>query len=151
MTIPATLGIVLDSNAVFDAWVFVDPRMQSVVAALETGRLQWWVTPPMREELAAVIARESDLRFAQSATSLWQAWDRWATLTTVPEVAPVLHCRDADDQKFIDLALAQGAHWLLTRDRALLDLARGAKQRGLWIVKPEDWVLSNIGIGADHR
>ena len=139
MTIPSALGIVLDSNAVFDAWVFVDPRMQGVVAALEIGLLRWWVTPPMRDEIATVIARESDPRFAASATALWQAWDRWSTPTTAPDVASALHCRDADDQKFIDLALAKGAQWLLTRDRALLDLARAARLRGLSIVKPQDW------------
>jgi predicted nucleic acid-binding protein len=40
-----------------------------------------------------------------------------------------LECRDPDDQTFIDLAVAAGARWLVTRDRALLELAREAQCR----------------------
>ena len=48
-------------------------------------------------------------------------------------------CTDPDDQKFIDLALHSGAQWLLSRDRAVLKLAREARQRGLAIVAPHVW------------
>jgi predicted nucleic acid-binding protein len=51
-------------------------------------------------------------------------------------------CRDPDDQKFIDLALAAKAQWLVSRDKALLALAKRAKARGLLIVKPEAWTLT---------
>jgi hypothetical protein len=40
---------------------------------------------------------------------------------------------------FIDLALSQGARWLLSRDRALLKLARKAAVSGLLIQTPEAW------------
>jgi predicted nucleic acid-binding protein len=33
-------------------------------------------------------------------------------------------CRDPDDQKFLEAALAAGARFLVTKDRALLELAR---------------------------
>jgi predicted nucleic acid-binding protein len=33
-------------------------------------------------------------------------------------------CHDPDDQKFMEAALAAGAHFLVTKDRALLELAR---------------------------
>ncbi len=33
-------------------------------------------------------------------------------------------CSDPDDQKFLELALACGAAYLVTKDRALLELAR---------------------------
>jgi predicted nucleic acid-binding protein len=50
-----------------------------------------------------------------------------------------LHCRDPDDQMFLDLALAAGARWLVSRDRALLHLRRRAQSHGLAIVTPEQW------------
>ena len=36
---------------------------------------------------------------------------------------PLPKCEDPDDQKFLELALASGAAYLVTRDGALLDLA----------------------------
>ena len=55
-----------------------------------------------------------------------------------------LDCRDPDDQRFVDLAVAQSARYLLTRDRALLALARGARKRfGLLIIQPERLAASD--------
>jgi hypothetical protein len=49
-----------------------------------------------------------------------------------------LICRDRDDQKFLDLALLAGAPFLVTRDRALLDLGRQAlRHHSLLIVRPD--------------
>ncbi|MFT7776961.1 putative toxin-antitoxin system toxin component, PIN family [Roseateles sp.] len=52
-----------------------------------------------------------------------------------------LVCRDPDDQKFIDLALAARARWLISRDKAVLALAKRARLRGLAILTPERWSL----------
>jgi len=46
----------------------------------------------------------------------------------VPEAERALlpACRDPDDQKFLEAALSSRAEFLVTKDRALLDLARRA-------------------------
>ncbi len=46
--------------------------------------------------------------------------------SSVPEAerARLPACRDPDDQKFLEAALNSRADFLLTKDRALLDLAR---------------------------
>ena len=55
-----------------------------------------------------------------------------------------LHCTDADDQKFIDLAIAKSAHTLVSRDKALLRLARKARDRhGVRICRPEAWSVNS--------
>jgi hypothetical protein len=52
-----------------------------------------------------------------------------------------LPCTDPADQKFIDLAVAERAQWLLSRDKALLRLARLAGKRfALRIGTPETWL-----------
>jgi len=53
--------------------------------------------------------------------------------------APTLPaCKDPDDQKFLELAVGAGATHLLTRDRALLKMARRRGISGLLaIVTPE--------------
>lgn len=66
-------------------------------------------------------------------------------LPTLPPAPLNLRCSDADDQIFVDLALAQGARWLITHDRALLKLARRAGGRGLAIVTPTCWEVAAAG------
>ena len=63
-------------------------------------------------------------------------WERWAIVVEATgfRSPPGLRCTDADDQKFIDLALHFGAAALLSRDRAVLRLARRAATLGLSIV-----------------
>ncbi len=49
---------------------------------------------------------------------------RDATRLARDDLAALPRCDDPDDQKFLELALACGAQYLVTRDAALLDLAR---------------------------
>jgi predicted nucleic acid-binding protein len=51
------------------------------------------------------------------------------------ERAQLPTCRDPDDQKFLEAALNSRADFLLTKDRALLDLAR--RVAPLRIMTPE--------------
>jgi putative PIN family toxin of toxin-antitoxin system len=44
-----------------------------------------------------------------------------------PERARLPRCRDPDDQKFLEAALAGGADALISKDKALLDLTRRKK------------------------
>lgn len=132
---------VLDTNVVLDWLVFADPRVQPLATALETGALHWIATPPMLEELAAVLRRPGLERWqARLEPALTSASAR-ALLqpVRVPPQAGHPLCRDPDDQKFIDLALLAPARWLLTRDKALLALARPAALRGVAVCVPERW------------
>jgi predicted nucleic acid-binding protein len=55
-------------------------------------------------------------------------------------------CRDPDDQKFLELARACGAQWLLSRDRELLRLAgRTRREHGFDIVTPQAWAEAQAG------
>jgi len=44
--------------------------------------------------------------------------------------------------KFIDLALAHKARWLLSRDRAVLKLGRRTRPLGLEVLTPDAWIAS---------
>jgi putative PIN family toxin of toxin-antitoxin system len=49
-------------------------------------------------------------------------------------------CRDKDDQKFLVLAHTAQADFLITKDKALLKLARKTSRLGLFtIASPEAW------------
>ncbi len=114
--------IVLDTNIVLDLFVFDDPAVLPLKDALQTQQLQWIATPAMREELARVLAYKQIVPrlayYQRSAAEVLAVFDRLARLV---DVAPKAHptCKDPDDQKFIDLAVAHKTP-LLSKDHAVL-------------------------------
>lgn len=137
-------AIVVDTQVVMDWLIFNDERVQALAAALTSGALRWLVAPAMRDEIRHVLGRGVAASYAPDLDFIEAQFDAHALAVDAAPAQPLagrLVCRDPDDQKFIDLALAQGARWLVSRDKALLALAKRAKPRGLLIVKPETWSL----------
>ena len=118
--------IVLDTNIVLDVFVFNDAAALPVRQALKAGELSWLATPPMRDELARVLAYPkiiSRLTFYKlSADDVLREFDYYVCLTEIALKASVT-CTDADDQKFIDLAVAHQTI-LLSKDRAVTSMAK---------------------------
>jgi predicted nucleic acid-binding protein len=134
--------VVLDTNAVLDLWAFADSRVQVLRAAMQAGELDWVGTPDMRLELQHVLSRGVGAGYGAAPDAVLAHWDRWARPWPQTEPRPAQHrlrCRDADDQKFLDLALESQAQWLLTSDRDLLSLARHAARLGVRICSPHVW------------
>jgi predicted nucleic acid-binding protein len=133
--------IVIDTNAALDWLLFADPAAQALGQAVEAGRVAWIGTAAMRDELAHVLASGLAAQRGREPAPVLAAWHRHCAMLPVPAAAP-WRCSDADDQPFIDLALASGARWLISRDKALLKLARRAHTLGLSIVTPGRWALA---------
>jgi predicted nucleic acid-binding protein len=134
-------AVVLDTNVVLDWLVFRNPQCARLVGAIESGQLRWLVTEPMRAELAHVLGRGVLDTWSPDRDQLWESWRRLSETVAEPLVtgdALRLRCSDPDDQKFIDLALAN-AQWLISRDRAVLKLAKRAQRLGLRMATPERW------------
>ena len=134
--------IVIDTNVLLDIWVYNDPATPALVKALESGQLRWLATAAMRDELLRVLdyahitkRREKD---GLSLQAVMQAFDRWSVPTAqAPRSAFV--CKDPDDQKFIDLAVAHTAT-LLSKDKLVLKLGKrlksvGVKTAAVWLAK----------------
>jgi len=139
--------LVLDTNVVLDWLLFRNPGCGPLADALSSGRVLWVATAAMHEELGHVLARSALQAWAPDVPAIMAARDRWAH-TIVARLGPLqprLRCTDPDDQKFIDLALQLGSASLLSRDRAVLKLARRAREAGIAILTPEAWAMS---IGA---
>ena len=129
--------LVLDTNIVLDMLVFRDPRTDALHAALfanpEIPDLLWLATAPMREELARVldyphIAVRLAFHGLQAVQVLSQ-FDARARIVPVAPKAPAT-CKDPDDQKFIDLAVSQGAT-LLSIDKAVLCMRKRLMKLGV--------------------
>jgi putative PIN family toxin of toxin-antitoxin system len=131
-------AVVLDTNVVLDWLVFGDARVTPLAQAIEAGRLRWVGSARMRAELAHVLGRAMFEAWEHDAEQVLTIVDTHVQTYDEPPACP-LTCRDEDDQVFIDLALAQRAAWLFTRDKALLRLARQARLRGTTICPPDGW------------
>lgn len=118
--------VILDTNIVLDVFIFSDAATLPVAEGLRSGALDWLATQPMRDELERVLDYAQiapRLAFYQLAPSdVLAAFDRHARLVDIAPKAPMT-CRDADDQKFIDLAVLHQC-LLLSKDRQVLRLAR---------------------------
>ena len=138
-------GIVLDTNVVLDWLVFRNPQCQPLAQAIENGRLRWLATHPMRDELRHVLARRPFGRWIPDEQRVWSTWEQLVTTLSDPPLptggASRLRCTDPDDQKFVDLALTS-ARWLISRDRAILKLAKRASLFGVQVLTPEHWSMA---------
>ena len=114
--------IVIDTNIILDLFVFGDPATAPLRQQLDAGELGWVATQPMRDELERVLAYPQIVPrmdfYGCSAAEVLGHFDRLVRLVEVAAKTTAI-CKDADDQKFIDLAVAHGAR-LLSKDRAVL-------------------------------
>lgn len=134
------MRVVLDSNVWVDWLVFDDPAIAPLKAASRDGRIEIAIDAACMDELVAVLAYpEFELDAQRQATAIAQA-RRIAIACAEPQAdSTVPRCTDSDDQKFIDLARAIDASWLITRDKALLKLDRRLARYGLRVAQPATW------------
>ena len=125
--------VVIDTNIILDMFVFADAAAKPVRQALEAGELDWIATQPMRDELARVLDYPQIVPrlafYRLSAGDVLGAFDRHARLQEVALKAR-LNCSDPDDQKFIDLAVAEQA-LLLSKDRHVLSMSKRLLAHGV--------------------
>jgi putative PIN family toxin of toxin-antitoxin system len=132
--------LVLDTNVWLDLYLFGDGRGARLAQALQTGALLALRSARTDAEIDVVtrrplLAARADPAALQAARAAWSM----SGLLLEPAAPAPFTCRDVDDQKFLDLALAGGARWLFTRDRQLLRLAGAARRHCLAILVPEAW------------
>ena len=130
-------SLVLDTNIVLDVFVFNDAAAQPVRDGLAAGHWGWIATQPMRVELERVLGYPQivpRLVFYQlSAADVLAHFDAHVRLLPVPAKAPVT-CSDADDQMFIDLAVAQRST-LLSKDKAVTSMQKRLLALGVRVQK----------------
>ncbi len=131
--------IVVDTNVLLDLVVFHDPGVEALRTAIDTGRVMMVTSPACMEELRRVLGYAA---FGLGAAAQHEACG-WVVARAVCEPQPpaqalLPRCPDADDQKFLDLAWVAGATHLVTKDRALLGLARRMAKLGCCVSSPTE-------------
>jgi putative PIN family toxin of toxin-antitoxin system len=136
--------IILDTNVCLDLFVSHDPRWAVLQDAMERGAVHVITRSDCRAEWLAVLAYPK-LKLDAAAQSVCAArFDALITCKDKPDVAPLRPllpmCSDGDDQKFLELAFDEKADLLISKDKAVLKLARRNAKAGLFaILSPEAW------------
>lgn len=134
--------IVLDTNVCLDLFVFKDPRWDALLIALETGVVEAVTRADCREEYLVVL-HYKHLPLDEASRPLSAARFDGLIKVIAPDAQPVRLpvCTDRDDQKFLEIARDARADILVTKDKALLKLARKTAQAGMFrIMVPEAWL-----------
>ena len=136
------MRLVLDTNVWLDWLVFDDPAVAPVKAAVAGKRAEVFIDAACEAELERALGYDLGRKFALDAgaqgaclAECRRVAKRIEPVLTEAERAELPRCRDKDDQKFLEAALAARADVLVTKDKALLDLARRSARFS--IVTPE--------------
>lgn len=150
-TQPALQRIVIDTNVCLDLFMFRDPRWQALMDGIASGEMEAVTSASCRMEFMLVLAYEKMQLSTESQAAILQEFDQLIHLVELPTTPSATHviklpvCKDRDDQKFLELAYASQADALITKDKALLKLARKTIRSQLFrIFSPESWLASYV-------
>jgi len=138
--------VVIDTNVCLDLFVFRDPRWAALMTALQDGTVEAVTRGDCRLEWQMVL-HYTHLPITDATRPGFNAeYDALITCLAPEALTPRTDirlplCTDRDDQKFLELALGAHAATLITKDKALLKLARKTAKAGLFtIVTPQAWL-----------
>jgi len=154
---PPVPRIVLDTNVCLDLFVFGDSLCSHVLAAIRSGAVQAVTREDCREEWQRVLHYPQLPIDDQQRPGLRDVFDGLIHLlppeasTLSEDAMPLPRCADPDDQKFLELALASGARWLLSKDNELLKLDRRTRSAGLFSIRlPQLWSIAEVRAKQDQ-
>jgi putative PIN family toxin of toxin-antitoxin system len=143
MRIPvrAKLRLILDTNVWLDWLVFDDPSIAAIKAAVAANSVEIFIDAACEAELERALGYDLGRKFTLDADAQGACLTECRRVarrigSPAAERAQLPACRDPDDQKFLEAALNSRADFLLTKDRALLDLAR--RVAAFRILTPEE-------------
>ena len=142
------MRLVLDTQVWIDWLVFDDPAVAPIRAAVAAGRAEVVIDKECEAELARALGyplgkRSVDVQDClEQCSRICKQAERATPLPNLPK------CRDPDDQKFLELAAAARADYLITRDRALLELAK--RDLPFRILSPQAFATLDSGAGGIH-
>lgn len=137
--------VVLDTNVCLDLFVFNEPQAAALHVALREGAIEAVTRADCRDEWLRVLHYPRLPIDDASRPAIAAAFE--ALVRCVPQIeasadpaVALPRCGDPDDQKFLELAQATGACWLVSKDNELLKLAPRCARDGLfWIGLPQAW------------
>ncbi|MDA3914092.1 putative toxin-antitoxin system toxin component, PIN family [Oleiagrimonas sp.] len=137
--------MVLDTNVVLDLLIFRDAGCEILMAQLQQGACRAITRSDCRDEFIRV------LQYPQLALAVNRRVQALEAFDALHDVVPPMHdapgagpglpqCSDPDDQKFLEVASAAGVDTLLSKDKAVLKVARGMRRAvNIEVLSPQAW------------
>jgi len=119
--------VVLDTNILLDIFVFNDERALHLKKVLFDKTRHFVASQKTIEEFADVISRPLFKLDEEAQAAILAQWQSIAEQRDDSNVAPApWKCQDPDDQIFLDLAYQFRPTILISKDNAVLQIARRA-------------------------
>jgi len=135
------MRLVLDTNIWLDWLVFDDPAVMPLKSARIDGLIRIAINAACLDELGRVLAYPEFELDAVTRNALFSQVREYTYRMDAVLLSPLPRCADPSDQKFLELARDAQADWLITKDKALLILAKKRFDgTGFKIGTPEDWL-----------
>jgi predicted nucleic acid-binding protein len=146
------LRLVLDTNVWLDWLVFADPGIKPLQAMVAAGDAEIVINADCEAELVRVLGyplQKWTLDAGRQAACIAE-YQTVARKMAAPCTIALPDCADPEDQKFLELAAGAGSHYLLSKDRALLALARRRPPLPFHIVTPAEFAARQ-GVESSDR
>lgn len=139
--LPLPIRLVLDTNVWLDWLVFHDQGIAPIKAAVGSGlaeisidaaceqELVWVLAYPLQKKTLDAALQAACLAECRRLTQVAKTGKRESSNAGERDCGRLPVCRDPSDQKFLELARDCHADYLVTKDLALLVLARRKIQR----------------------
>ena len=126
--------VVLDTNILLDIFVFNDERALHLKKVLFDKTRHFVASQKTIEEFADVISRPLFKLDEEAQAAILAQWQSIAEQQDDSNLAPApLKCQDPDDQIFLDLAYQLRPTILISKDNAVLQIARKAASEDILI------------------
>ena len=138
--------VVLDTNVLLDLWYWDDAVSRFLRTALFADRFWAVRSDDTVDELADVLRRR---HFGLSVADQCEILRLWHTASVGVHLADDTQdafCRDQDDVKFLTLAQALQADFLISKDKKVLKAGRKLRRLGVTTISPLDLGKLNLSV-----
>jgi putative PIN family toxin of toxin-antitoxin system len=138
--------VVIDTNVCLDLFVFNDPRWKNILTGLQSGSIQAITRKECRDEWLAVLKYPHLPVTPDNIEHICKQFEELIQCTELHSKEALLlpRCSDKDDQKFLETARDSEAQYLITKDKALLKLAKRIRKLGLFSIETPEQFLHSI-------
>ncbi len=139
------LQIVIDTNVCLDLFAFRDPRWAALMTALKSGDVKASTRNDCRDEWLAVLRYPHLPVTEENRGAIVASFDQFIAVREFP-IRPIRLpvCTDKDDQKFLEHCRDSESEVLISKDKALLKLARKTRALGLFAIETPEQFLKRI-------